>query len=232
MLSSILPKNQRKQFDLRYHSSKVEFFRSLLGRIEDTTNTFRNYLTFKTSINFNFKTEEKSRKQTIIKKILPDLELKKTWKLLRNCHLQKNPVELFQYFCQKRLSVIRLQKYELISIVLQKLVTRRPSVKLFRQNSRIRYKRENHWSWAHFLTFPIVKERKWNKKKSFWTIRGTLSSWRVVELSLEIGQSHFSSWWSLFVFIDGGTKQFLGFEVSRFSYQGKCDLLKLHVCLF
>ena len=52
-------------------------------------------------------------------------------------HLQKNTVELFQYFCQKRLSVIRLQKYELISIVLQKLVTRRPSVKLFRQNSRI-----------------------------------------------------------------------------------------------
>ena len=26
MVSSILPKNERKQFDLRYHSSKVEFF--------------------------------------------------------------------------------------------------------------------------------------------------------------------------------------------------------------
>ena len=39
-----------------------------------------------------------------------------------------------------------------------------PSTKCqtFRQNSRIRYKRENHWSWAHFLTFPIVKERKRN----------------------------------------------------------------------
>ena len=137
--------------------------------------------------------------------IKKDLQIIEEYQIFSTGHLQKNPVELFQYFFQKRLSVIRLQKYELISIVLQKLVTRRPSVKLFRQNSRIRYKRENHWSWAHFLTFPIVKERKWNKKKSFWTIRGTLSSWGVVELSLEIGQSHFSSWWSLFVFIDGGT---------------------------
>ena len=32
----ILPKNERKQFDLRYHSSKVELFRSVFGRIEDT----------------------------------------------------------------------------------------------------------------------------------------------------------------------------------------------------
>ena len=29
MVSSILPKNERKQFDLRYHSSKVELFRFL-----------------------------------------------------------------------------------------------------------------------------------------------------------------------------------------------------------
>ena len=91
-----------------------------------------------------------------------DLKIIEEYQIFSTVHLQKNPFELFQYFCQKRLSVIRLQKYELISIVLQKLVTRRPSVKLFRQNSRIRYKRENHWSWAHFLTFPIVKERKWN----------------------------------------------------------------------
>ena len=34
-MSSILPKNERKQFDLRYFSSKVEFFRSFFGRIED-----------------------------------------------------------------------------------------------------------------------------------------------------------------------------------------------------
>ena len=48
MLSSILPKNERKQFNLRYHSSKVEFIRSFFGRIEDTKKTFRNYLTFTT----------------------------------------------------------------------------------------------------------------------------------------------------------------------------------------
>ena len=34
------PINERKQFDLRYHSSKVKFFRSLFGRIEDTTKSF------------------------------------------------------------------------------------------------------------------------------------------------------------------------------------------------
>ena len=42
LVSSILPKNERKQFDLRYHSSKVKFFCSLFGRIEDTKKTFRN----------------------------------------------------------------------------------------------------------------------------------------------------------------------------------------------
>ena len=31
-----LPNNEQKQVDLRYHSSKVEFFRSFFGRIEDT----------------------------------------------------------------------------------------------------------------------------------------------------------------------------------------------------
>ena len=41
-VSSILPKKERKQFDLSYHSSKVEFFRSFFGRIEDTKKTFRN----------------------------------------------------------------------------------------------------------------------------------------------------------------------------------------------
>ena len=35
-------KNERKQVDLRYLSSKVEFFRSFFGRIEDTKKTFRN----------------------------------------------------------------------------------------------------------------------------------------------------------------------------------------------
>ena len=34
-VSSILPKNERKQFNLRYHNSKAEFFRSFFGRIED-----------------------------------------------------------------------------------------------------------------------------------------------------------------------------------------------------
>ena len=39
LVSSILPKNERKQFDL---SSKVDFYRSFFGRIEDTKKTFRN----------------------------------------------------------------------------------------------------------------------------------------------------------------------------------------------
>ena len=43
MVSSILPKNERKQFDL---SSKVECFRSFFGRIEETINCFRDLLTF------------------------------------------------------------------------------------------------------------------------------------------------------------------------------------------
>ena len=40
LVSSIIPKIERKQFDLRYHSSKVEFFCSFFGRIEDTKKTF------------------------------------------------------------------------------------------------------------------------------------------------------------------------------------------------
>ena len=35
-----LPKNERKQVNLRYHSSKVEFFRSIFGRVEDTKKSF------------------------------------------------------------------------------------------------------------------------------------------------------------------------------------------------
>ena len=46
MVSSILPKIERKQFHLRYHSSKVEFFRSFFGRIEEIINCFRDLLTF------------------------------------------------------------------------------------------------------------------------------------------------------------------------------------------
>ena len=42
------PKNEqkKKQVDLRYHSSKVEFVRSFFGGIEDTIICFRDYLTF------------------------------------------------------------------------------------------------------------------------------------------------------------------------------------------
>ena len=41
-VSSILPKNERKQFDLWYHSTRVEFFCSFFGRIEETEKMFRN----------------------------------------------------------------------------------------------------------------------------------------------------------------------------------------------
>ena len=35
-------KTEHKKFDLRYHSSKVEFFRSFFGRIDNNKKTFRN----------------------------------------------------------------------------------------------------------------------------------------------------------------------------------------------
>ena len=38
----LLPKYERKQVDLRYYSSKVKFFRSFFGRIEDTKKSFWN----------------------------------------------------------------------------------------------------------------------------------------------------------------------------------------------
>ena len=41
-LSSILPKKEQKQFNLRYHSSKVEFFHLFFVGIEDTKKIFRN----------------------------------------------------------------------------------------------------------------------------------------------------------------------------------------------
>ena len=40
------PKNEQKQVDLRYHSSKVEFVCSCFGGIKDTIICFRDYLTF------------------------------------------------------------------------------------------------------------------------------------------------------------------------------------------
>ena len=42
LVSSNLPKNERKQFDLRHHNIKVEYFCSFFGIIEDTKKTFRN----------------------------------------------------------------------------------------------------------------------------------------------------------------------------------------------
>ena len=47
MVSWTLPKNERKQFDLRYHGSKVECFPLFFGRIQETINCFRNILTCK-----------------------------------------------------------------------------------------------------------------------------------------------------------------------------------------
>ena len=41
-LSSILPKKEQEQFNLRYHSSKVEFFHLFFVGIEDTKKIFRN----------------------------------------------------------------------------------------------------------------------------------------------------------------------------------------------
>ena len=47
-----LPKNERKQVDLRYHSSKVKFIRSFFGEIHGLTICFRVLLTF--IMNFDF----------------------------------------------------------------------------------------------------------------------------------------------------------------------------------
>ena len=42
-----LPKNERKQVDLMYHSSKVEFIRSIFGRIVGLKKSFQLCLTFR-----------------------------------------------------------------------------------------------------------------------------------------------------------------------------------------
>ena len=51
-VSSILPKNKRKQFDLRYLSSKLKFIHSFFGTIEETINLFRDLLTFTCPLDF------------------------------------------------------------------------------------------------------------------------------------------------------------------------------------
>ena len=52
------PNNERKQVDLRYHGSKVEFFRSFFGGNRRHQKPFQNYLTFRAKIqirvNLNF----------------------------------------------------------------------------------------------------------------------------------------------------------------------------------
>ena len=45
-MSSISSKNEGKQVDLRFHSSKVEFFRSIFGGKRRHQKPFRNYLAF------------------------------------------------------------------------------------------------------------------------------------------------------------------------------------------
>ena len=44
LVSSIFPKNERKQVNLRYHSSKVQFFLFVFLKIEVTKKTARNWL--------------------------------------------------------------------------------------------------------------------------------------------------------------------------------------------
>ena len=46
LVSSIIPKNEQKQFNLRYHSNKVDFFCSFLGELKIPKKTFRNQPTF------------------------------------------------------------------------------------------------------------------------------------------------------------------------------------------
>ena len=46
MVSSIPLRNKQKQFDLRYHNSKDDFFSSFFGRIQETINCFRDLLIF------------------------------------------------------------------------------------------------------------------------------------------------------------------------------------------
>ena len=47
----IPPKNERKQVNLRYQSSKVEFVRSFFGGNQRPQKPFRNQLTFKKMLN-------------------------------------------------------------------------------------------------------------------------------------------------------------------------------------
>ena len=65
------PKNERKQVDLRYHSSKVEFLRSFFGGNRRHQTPFRNYLTFRSRFKFQLKRQladkELQRRQKIRK---------------------------------------------------------------------------------------------------------------------------------------------------------------------
>ena len=51
------PKNERKQVNFRYHSSKDELFRSFFGGNRRHQNPFRNYLTFRTARISGLKTQ-------------------------------------------------------------------------------------------------------------------------------------------------------------------------------
>ena len=63
-----LPKNERKQVELRYHSSKVEFIRSFFGKIH----RFRVLLTFsRLKIFANYRSFSQSQEQFWKQKPIP-----------------------------------------------------------------------------------------------------------------------------------------------------------------
>ena len=66
LVSSISSKNERKLVEFRYHSSKVEFFRSFFGWNRRHKKPFRNHLTFKNEKKYHHWTEEMFSKEGLI----------------------------------------------------------------------------------------------------------------------------------------------------------------------
>ena len=84
IISSILPKNEQKQFDLRYHSSKVNFFVRFWKNWGHHKRHFEiNWLLDDCFLHIVFKNARKGFKSYLI--LSKNLENRPRWRLFRRC---------------------------------------------------------------------------------------------------------------------------------------------------
>ena len=115
------------------------------------------------------------------------------------------------------------------SIVLQKLVTRRPSVKLFRQNSRIFDTRGKTTDSGHIFWHSLLWKKENGIGRKVFGLFAALyhleewlnCHWKSVKVIFRVG-GHF-----LYLLM-AEHNNLMSFGVSRSSNQWKCDLLRLH----